>query len=52
MTKSTAEFLLGLLNKQTISVGAPDFDDAVNAVLAARAELLAVLAADQAEQRP
>ena len=46
MTKETAEFLLGVLGGITLNVGAPDFDQVVPKVLAARAELGAILAVD------
>lgn len=43
MTEDTATFLLTLLNRQQVQVGAPDFDSAVAAIQTARDELLAVL---------
>jgi hypothetical protein len=39
ISPETAEFLLGLVNKLTLEIGAPDFDEAVQAVLKARTEL-------------
>lgn len=44
MSRETALFLLNLLNAQTLNVGAPDFEQAVTAIVAARAELLALVA--------
>ena len=46
MTKETARFLLDLLDAQTLSVGAPDFPEVVERVLAARAELVTLLDPD------
>lgn len=43
MTRETAAFLLDLLNRQQLNVGAPDFDQAVQAVLKARAELAEII---------
>lgn len=43
MTKDTATFLLGLVNGLTINVGAPDFEEALAKVIAARTELAALL---------
>lgn len=39
MTPETARFLLDLLNRQNLSVGAPDFIEVTHLVLRARAEL-------------
>lgn len=44
VSKKTAQFLLELVNAQTLTIGAPDFDEAVASVLHARAELQAILA--------
>lgn len=44
MTRETARFLLDLLGSQQLSVGAADFEQAVAQVLAARTELLAIVA--------
>lgn len=46
MTRSTALFLLNLLNAQTLNVGAHDFEAVVAQVVAARAELLDIVAED------
>jgi hypothetical protein len=46
MTKETAQFLLYILDGITLNVGAPDFDEVVSKVLAARAELTVILTAD------
>lgn len=44
MSLDTARFLLDLLNRQQLNVGAPDFDEAVAAIQRARAELLDIVA--------
>jgi hypothetical protein len=43
LSRPTAEFLLGMLNTQQLNVGAPDFDQVVALVIAARAELTAII---------
>lgn len=43
MTRETVMFLLDLLGRQQLNVGAPDFDEAVAAVLRAKTELNAAL---------
>lgn len=40
MTVEVARFLLGLLDRQTLSVGAPDFEETAQLVIRARRELL------------
>jgi hypothetical protein len=45
VSADTARFLLGLLNQQQLSIGAPDFDEALANVLRARTELQAVIEA-------
>lgn len=47
MTKQTAKFLLDLLGRQSITIGAPEFDLAIEHVLNARRELQAIV--DQAD---
>lgn len=46
---SSAQFLLHLLNQQQLQIGAPDFDEAVARVMAARAELQAIVGDESAE---
>ncbi len=43
LTPTTAEFLLALVNNLTLSVGAEDFDQALDQVVRARGELRAVI---------
>lgn len=43
MSVDTLRFLLDLLNRQVINVGAPDFEAICVAVLRAKAELLAAI---------
>ena len=43
MSRETALFLLDLLSRQQLNVGAPDFEQAVAQVLRARSELQALL---------
>lgn len=43
LTKETAAFLLDLVNRQNLSVGAPDFDQVVGVIQQARGELLELL---------
>lgn len=43
VSRETAAFLLDLLNRQQLNVGAPDFDQAVQAVLRARSELTEII---------
>lgn len=43
MSPDSARFLLSLLDSQQLHVGAPDFEEVVARIIAARAELRAVL---------
>jgi len=45
MTKESAEFLFILLGQVTLNAGAPDFDEVAERMLAARAELKAIISA-------
>jgi len=45
MTSATLQFLQGLVNGLTLNVGAPDFDEVLATVVAARQELTEALAA-------
>jgi len=51
MTHATLLFLQGLVNGLTLNVGAADFDEVLATVVAARAELAALVEAGQ-EQAP
>lgn len=42
LTPATARFLLGLLDQQQLTVGAPDFEEAAASVIRARQELVAI----------
>lgn len=51
LSASSAAFLLDLVNAQQLTIGAPDFDEAVERVIRARQELKAIIAQD-APTRP
>lgn len=52
ITQDTARFLLGLLEQQQVSIGAPDFDEAIATVMKARTELQSMLPAPKPEPAP
>lgn len=52
MTRETLAFLLNLLDAQQISVGAPDFEEAVTRVVQARRELIVALEAPPESPSP
>ena len=52
MTPAVAEFLLDLLNRQTLNAGADDLEQSTAMVLRARAELITALTAELDEETP
>jgi hypothetical protein len=50
MTPETALFLLELLNRQTVNIGAPDFEQSVQIILQAQRELQSLISQNGAKQ--